>query len=159
MITWAVIAVANDLLTLVGIVVVMLAMNIRLSLLTFLVLPAMVAATAIYRRHIRDRFHNVRRAIARVTGYVSENIVGVRVVQAFSRQERNLAIFCDEIDKNNLQANLRATFFGVRVFPDGGFHREPGRWPGRMDRRDASAGPATHGWGARRVRAVYRAIL
>ena len=117
MITWAVIAVANDILTLIGIVVVMLTLNLKLSLLTFLVVPVMVAATVVYRRHIRDSFRNVRRAISRVTGYVAENIAGVRVVQAFSREERNLAAFRDEINKNNLNANLRATLLASVFFP------------------------------------------
>jgi ATP-binding cassette subfamily B multidrug efflux pump len=107
-ITWAVLAIARDLFTLVGILGAMLAMDARLSLLTFSVLPVMIAVTVVFRKRARDNYRLVRAAISWVNSVLAENINGVRVVQAFSRQQTNFAFYRDDVNKNNLNANLRA---------------------------------------------------
>ena len=106
--TWALLAIARDLFTLVGIVIVMLSMNVRLSLLTFAVLPLMVGVTILFRRRARDNYRQVRAAISWVNSVLAENINAVRVVQAFSRQARNYAHYRDEVNRNNLDTNLKA---------------------------------------------------
>jgi ATP-binding cassette, subfamily B, multidrug efflux pump len=107
-ITWAVLAVVRDLFTLFGIVFAMLAMNLRLSLLTFLVLPVMILVTIAFRRKARESYRQVRSAISWVNSVLAENINGVRVVQAFSRQEKNYTFYRDEVNRNNLGSNLKA---------------------------------------------------
>jgi len=107
-ITWAVLAIARDLFALLGILLAMLAMNVRLSLLTFAVLPLMILATALFRRRARNLYREVRAAISWVNSVLAENINGVRVVQAFSRQGLNYLHFRDEVNRNNLQTNLSA---------------------------------------------------
>ena len=106
--TWAVLAIARDLFVLVGIVVAMLSMDLRLSLLTFAVLPIMVVATMAFRKQARENYRRVRSAISWVNSVLAENINGVRVVQAFSRQEINYHYFKDTVNKNNLDTNLVA---------------------------------------------------
>ncbi len=106
--TWALLAIARDLFTLIGIVIVMLSMNVRLSLLTFAVLPMMIGVTILFRRRARDNYRQVRAAISWVNSVLAENINGVRVVQAFSRQARNYAHYRDEVNRNNLDTNLKA---------------------------------------------------
>jgi ATP-binding cassette subfamily B multidrug efflux pump len=107
-ITWALLAVARDLFALVGIVIVMLSMNFRLSLLTFTVIPVMIWATTVFKKYARENYRQVRAAISWVNSVLAENINGVRVVQAFSREEVNYHYFRDVVNKNNLDANLRA---------------------------------------------------
>jgi ATP-binding cassette subfamily B protein/subfamily B ATP-binding cassette protein MsbA len=107
-ITWALLAVARDLFALVGIVIVMLSMNFRLSLLTFTVIPVMIWATTVFKKYARENYRQVRTAISWVNSVLAENINGVRVVQAFSREEVNYHYFRDVVNKNNLDANLRA---------------------------------------------------
>jgi len=91
--TWTVLAVARDLFAFVGILVVMLAMDVHLSLMTFTVLPIMVLATIAFRKRARDNYRKVRAAISWVNSVLAENINGVRVVQAFSRQAVNYRFF------------------------------------------------------------------
>jgi ATP-binding cassette subfamily B multidrug efflux pump len=107
-ITWAVLAIARDVFTLIGILIAMLSMNLRLSLLTFLTIPLMVAATLVFKKYARENYRKVRAAISWVNSVLAENINGVRVVQAFSRQEVNFSHFRDEVNQNNLNTNLRA---------------------------------------------------
>jgi ATP-binding cassette subfamily B multidrug efflux pump len=105
--TWAVLAIARDLFVLIGIVAAMLAMEFRLSLLTFSVLPIMVLITIAFRKQARENYRRVRSAISWVNSILAENINGVRVVQAFSRQEFNYRYFKDTVNYNNLSSNLK----------------------------------------------------
>ncbi len=106
--TWAVLAIARDLFVLVGIIAAMLAMDWRLSLLTFAVLPIMVFTTIAFRKQARENYRKVRSAISWVNSVLAENINGVRVVQAFSRQEVNYGYFSGTVNRNNLDTNLGA---------------------------------------------------
>ena len=107
-ITWALLAVARDVFTLIFILGAMLAMDLRLSLLTFLVLPVMVVITVMFRRVARENYRKVRAAVSWVNSVLAENINGNRVVQAFSRQEYNYAFFREQVNKHNLETNLSA---------------------------------------------------
>lgn len=107
-ITWALLAVARDLFVLIGIVIVMVNMNLRLSMLTFTVLPIMIFATTIFKKYARENYRQVRAAISWVNSVLAENINGVRVVQAFSRENVNYQNFHDAINRNNLDVNLQA---------------------------------------------------
>ncbi len=107
-ISWAVLAVARDLFTLVFIIGAMFIMNANLSLMTFTVLPLMILATVLFRKKARENYRKVRSAISWVNSVLAENINGVRVVQAFSRQEHNYANFRDVVNKNNMDTNIAA---------------------------------------------------
>jgi ATP-binding cassette subfamily B protein/subfamily B ATP-binding cassette protein MsbA len=107
-ITWAVLAIARDFFTLIGILIAMISMNARLSLITYSTIPLMVAATLIFKKYARENYRKVRAAISWVNSVLAENINGVRVIQAFSRQEVNYAHFSKDVNQNNLDTNLRA---------------------------------------------------
>jgi ATP-binding cassette, subfamily B, multidrug efflux pump len=108
-ITWALLAIARDLFTLLGIVIVMMAMNFRLSLIVLALLPVMAVATAVFKKYARENYRKVRGAISWVNSVLAENINGVRVVQAFSRQSLNYQNFRDEVNRNNLETHLKAS--------------------------------------------------
>ena len=106
--TWAVLAIARDMFVLIGIIVAMLALDLRLSLLTFAVTPVMVVVTIAFRKQARANYRRVRSAISWVNSVLAENINGVRVVQAFSRQAINYGYFKNTVNRNNLDTNLGA---------------------------------------------------
>lgn len=116
-ITWAMLAIARDLFTLIGIIIVMLSMNLKLSLTTFSVLPIMVVITVIFRKRSRENYRKTRAAISWVNSVLAENINAVRVVQSFSRQEHNFNIFKNEVNLNNLQTNLKSVKLSSLFFP------------------------------------------
>jgi ATP-binding cassette subfamily B multidrug efflux pump len=101
--TWAVLAIARDIFTLALIIVVMLDMNVRLALLTFSVLPIMVLITILFRQASRAAYRKVRAAISWVNSVLAENVNGVRVVQAFSRQKQNYEHFRDYVNRYHLE--------------------------------------------------------
>jgi ATP-binding cassette subfamily B protein/subfamily B ATP-binding cassette protein MsbA len=101
--TWALLAIARDIFTLVLIIFIMLDMDLRLALLTFSVLPVMVLITILFRRASRLAYRKVRAAISWVNSVLAENVNGVRVVQAFSRQKQNYEHFRDYVNRYHLQ--------------------------------------------------------
>ncbi|MFZ6031350.1 MAG: ABC transporter ATP-binding protein [Chloroflexota bacterium] len=107
-ITWAVLAIARDLFTLLGIVITMVTLNVRLSLITFITIPLMAVVTMIFKKYARENYRKVRAAISWVNSVLAENINGVRVVQAFAREGVNYAHFHDDVNKNNLDTTLKA---------------------------------------------------
>ena len=107
-VTWAVLAITRDIFAIVGIVVAMLSLNLRLSLFTFSVLPFMVIATILFRQAARRSYRKVRAAISWANSVLAENVNGVRVVQAFSRQAFNYANFKEYVNRYFLETSLDA---------------------------------------------------
>jgi ATP-binding cassette subfamily B protein/subfamily B ATP-binding cassette protein MsbA len=116
-ITWAVLAIARDLFAIVGIIIAMLSLNVRLSLITFATIPLMILATIIYRRTARFAYRRVRAAISWVNSVLAENINGIRVVQAFSRQAHNYANFHDFTNRYHLQTVIAAAKVAAAFLP------------------------------------------
>ena len=107
-ITWAVLAIVRNLLGIIGTFLAMLTLNLRLSLLTFAVLPLMVWATVAFRKAARQNYRKVRAAVSWTNSVLAENVNGVRVVQAFSRQEHNHSNFQDYVNRYYLETSLDA---------------------------------------------------
>lgn len=106
--TWAMLAIFRDILTLAGTLVAMLVMNVPLSLLTFTVLPFMIGATVFFRVRARANYRRVRTANSWTNSVLAENINGVRVVQAFSRETINFDYFRQVVNGYSLKVNLDA---------------------------------------------------
>jgi ATP-binding cassette subfamily B protein/subfamily B ATP-binding cassette protein MsbA len=117
MIVWAMLAVVRNLFDLVGITLAMIALHWQLSLVAFAVLPLMVIATALFRQRARESYRLVRSAVGWVNAVLNENIVGVRVVQSFSREEHNFRVFAEDVNGNHLRQTNRAALITSIFFP------------------------------------------
>jgi ATP-binding cassette subfamily B multidrug efflux pump len=117
LVTWSVIFLINDVINLVGTIVIMFSMNARLSLVSFSVLPVMVVATEMWRRRARDAYRVARRANARVNADLQENINGVRVVQSFSREAYNYRRFSEGLNRDHFEANRQTARLSAIFFP------------------------------------------
>jgi len=94
-------------LTLVGILLAMLALNWRLALVSFSVLPIMIVSTVYFSGRARRAFRVTRKTIGGVSAELEENIAGVKVAQAFSRERANVEAF-REVSAANRDANVTA---------------------------------------------------
>jgi len=110
------ISVLSDVLTLVGVVLAMFALNIRLALFSYTVLPLMFVVMYFWRKRAIQTYRATRIAISRVTGNFAENINGMRVVQSFGREGRNVAGF-KVLNQDNLDANADAARLSAFLFP------------------------------------------
>jgi ATP-binding cassette subfamily B protein/subfamily B ATP-binding cassette protein MsbA len=107
-ITWAVLAIVRNLLGIIGTIIAMLTLNLKLSLLTFTVLPIMIWVTILFRQTARKNYRKVRAAVSWANSTLAENINGVRVVQAFSRQEHNYLNFQNYVNRYFYETSLDA---------------------------------------------------
>ncbi len=107
-ITWAVLAIVRNLLGIVGTLIAMIALNVKLSMLTFAVLPFMVLATIAFRSIARKNYRKVRAAVSWTNSVLAESVNGVRVVQAFSRQQRNYKTFKEYVNRYFYETSLDA---------------------------------------------------
>ena len=106
----------GDLLTLVGIVVVMLVLHVKLTLITLTVLPLMVLLTIRWRTRSRRAFQGVRAALAQVNAGLQENISGVRVIQSLCSEGNNLQRF-EGLNWAHFAANLTASRLSAFLLP------------------------------------------
>jgi ATP-binding cassette, subfamily B, multidrug efflux pump len=111
-----VVTVVGDLATLVAVSAMMLAMNWRLALVAFGVLPVMAGVVAVFRRSMRQAFRDIRAAVAKLNAYLSEQLSGVRVVQLFNRQRASAGTFA-AVNREVRDANLRSITLYALFFP------------------------------------------
>ncbi len=106
----------GDAFILIGIVVIMLSMDARLALLSFLVLPLMVLATYLFARRAQAAFRETRTSVARVVGNLAEDISGMRVIQAFAQEDATQERF-REVNEANRDANINAMSLSFIYMP------------------------------------------
>ncbi|MDD5087711.1 MAG: ABC transporter ATP-binding protein [bacterium] len=111
-----VVAIVGDVVTLLGIMVVMVLINWKLALITLSVIPLLLWITFVFRKHVRDLYRQTRVKIARLNSYLHENLVGMKVVQLFNREPKNFEKF-DEIGGDLKHTYLRTVFFYAVFYP------------------------------------------
>ncbi|MBO9539769.1 ABC transporter ATP-binding protein [bacterium] len=100
--------VLGALLSLVGVLVAMLALNLHLALACMAVIPVMLLTTYLLARRARKAYRTTRETTGAVMADLQEEIEGVRESQAFNRTEANIARFRARNAKNR-DANISAT--------------------------------------------------
>ncbi|PZC43996.1 MAG: ATP-binding cassette, subfamily B [Chloroflexi bacterium] len=106
----------GELLSLVGIVIALLVMDLELGLITMAVLPVLMTIMVIWQKYAKRSFSEIRTRIAIVNAAFNENISGVRVVQSLNRQQRNLEIF-DEKNIAHRWSNVIAGRYAAGLLP------------------------------------------
>lgn len=94
-------------LLLFAILIGMLALNWRLALATFILLPMMYVSTAVFSKRARSAFRKTRKTISGVSSELEQNISGARTAQAFNRQSWNSQSF-RQLNQANRDANVGA---------------------------------------------------
>jgi ATP-binding cassette subfamily B protein len=107
-------------LTLIGTLVILVTFDLRLALLTFIMLPLIGVGSLIFRIASADAYRRTRETIGQITGYLQESISGVRVVRAFGQEPRHAEEFAvlNELNRgtNMTTVNLNAAYFPVIEF-------------------------------------------
>ena len=83
-------------MTLVGAFVLMLLINWKLALLTFIVVPIMIWLVVYFSDKMTKAFHRLFCDIADFNARVEDNVGGIRVVQAFANEEHERKLFDGE---------------------------------------------------------------
>lgn len=111
-----VVAVVGDVLVLVGIMAVMLAIDWRLALVAFSVLPFMAWAAHWFRTNVRESYRQVRTLVARLNAFLQEHLTGMATVQAFNQEARTEARF-ERINREHRDVNIRSIVYYASFYP------------------------------------------
>jgi len=100
-----IVTIVGDLLVLAGIVGIMLFMNVKLSLVTFSVLPLLIWVAFAFRNWMRVAFRQVRSRLGNLSAFLAESLGGMAVVQLFNRQQDEAQEF-RRLNESYREANL-----------------------------------------------------
>jgi ATP-binding cassette subfamily B protein len=110
MFAYGVVTILGDMFKLVAIVVILFIVDFKLSLVTFTIVPFLLASTMYFRVKARDAFRSIRVLLARLNSMLHENISGMGIVQMFLREETNRRQF-RSVNTDLLNAQLKSVFY------------------------------------------------
>ena len=113
--TLGVISIFADVLMIVGILTAMVLLDLRLTLLTFSVSPVVVLIVNTFRKKLRHFSEIIRRSLSQLNGYLAENLVGVKVVQLFGREDKSVTEFKD-LNYRFLDAYRRSNWYDASLY-------------------------------------------
>ena len=116
LVTDGVVTLFQSSLTLIGTVVILLVLDVKLALLTFLVFPVLAAGSLAFRIISADAYRLTREKIGWITAYLQETLSGVRVVRAFGQEPRHEDRFA-ELNDENRDANMKTVYLNAAYFP------------------------------------------
>jgi ATP-binding cassette subfamily B multidrug efflux pump len=85
----------GDVLVLIGVVVAMLQLDLELSLVAFAMLPLLFVVVEVCRRVLRNAQRKIRALTAQLNAFLNEQVQGIQVVQAFSRERECQAAYAE----------------------------------------------------------------
>jgi len=116
MFTSGVLAIFEDVFILAFIVAIMVKMSWLLALLTLSVIPAILYATHLFRKHVRESYRRQRAATAKINAFTQEYVSGMSVVQLFNRERRAFSDF-SAVNYENKLAWTDAIFAYALYYP------------------------------------------
>jgi ATP-binding cassette subfamily B protein len=102
-----VITLVADFVKLLAIVGMMLALDVRLTLFTFVTLPILIVLVGWARNVMRSSFRAIRVKLAAMNAYLQEHLSGIKVVQLFAREEKAAAAY------DRINGEYRAAYLGA----------------------------------------------
>jgi ABC-type multidrug transport system fused ATPase/permease subunit len=116
LVTDGVTSLVQNSLTLLGTAIILFVLDWRLALATCAVLPLMSVATALFRTRSAQAYGQVRERLGLVTATLAEDIAGMRVVQAFNREQPAFENF-RQVAQRYREANMRTVVLNGFYFP------------------------------------------
>ena len=116
LVTDGIVTLFSSTLTLLGVIVILLALDVPLALVTFLTFPLLAIGSVIFRIVSAGAYRLTREKIANITAYLQETLSGVRVVRSFGREDRHLERM-SELNEENRVANMRTVYLNASYFP------------------------------------------
>lgn len=105
-----------QLFTLVGIIVIMFAMNWQLTMLALIPVPFVVYGSRIFGKKVRPFYRRSWRQWSAVTSIMTDTIPGIRVIKAFASENRSVEKFT-KANQNWLQTDIKASRI-ITLFPN-----------------------------------------
>jgi ATP-binding cassette subfamily B protein len=103
-------------LTFAGVFAALLVLNLELGLVVLATMPIMLGATLVFRAKSSRAYAEARDKVGAVYAYLQENVAGMRIVQAYRREDRNAAEFANHSDGYRV-TRVRAQRYIATYFP------------------------------------------
>jgi len=116
LVTDGVTSLVQNSLTLIGTAILLFVLDWRLALATLAVIPLMGIATVIFRTRSTRAYRAVRERLGLVTATLAEDIAGMRVVQAFTRESANTRNF-KAVTERYRDSNMETVVLNALYFP------------------------------------------
>jgi ATP-binding cassette subfamily B protein len=103
-----------NIITLVGVSVILLFMNWRLTLLTMIPIPLVVVSLRVYARYVRPAFRERQKELGNLNAILNDSLQGIREIKAFTREVEEMKRVNQGIDRYRVSLlgalKLMATF-------------------------------------------------
>jgi ATP-binding cassette subfamily B protein len=116
LVTWGFLDLVWGVLNIITATYFMITINWRLGLIVFAIIPVLIVVAAQFKRKVIVEYRQVRKINSKITGSYNENITGVRVTKAFSRESQNMEEF-GELTDEMYQAGFRAAWLSALFLP------------------------------------------
>jgi ABC-type multidrug transport system fused ATPase/permease subunit len=103
-------------LTLIGTIGILIYLDAKLALITFCVLPLLLAGSLWFRIVSAGAFRRTRETIGAITAYLQETLSGIRVVRSFAQEPAHEAQF-KALNQDNRDANMTTVKLNAAYFP------------------------------------------
>jgi ATP-binding cassette, subfamily B, bacterial len=110
------ITMVNSALTFLGVLIALIFINTRLAVTLFTILPVLIAATVLFRAKASKAYSEARDKVSAVNADLQENVAGLRVAQAYRREQVNSARFAG-LSGAYRTSRLRAQRYIALYFP------------------------------------------
>ena len=116
LVTDGVVTLVSSTLTLFGVVVILLFLDVPLALVTFVTFPLLAVASVAFRIASTGAYRLTREKIANITAYLQETLSGVRVVRSFAQEPRHMRRM-SALNEENRAANMTTVYLNAAYFP------------------------------------------
>ncbi len=107
------ITVFKDIFLLTGIIVVLVHLNWRLALISFILMPFVFGLALFFSRQAREVFREIRANLATINAFLQERLSSIRIIQLFVQENSQLERFKELNHKNYLTAMRQIRIFAV----------------------------------------------
>jgi ATP-binding cassette, subfamily B, multidrug efflux pump len=111
-----VLIILGEILKLAVVIIVMLAINWKLTLICIIPIPILLYATNVFKNYIKVAFQDVRTEVSKLNAFVQEHITGMFIVQIFNREKQEMDKF-KAINARHRDAHIRTVFANSIFFP------------------------------------------
>ena len=106
----------RDVFLLIGIIIVMLMLDVKLALISFIAIPLIAGITVSIKKIIKENFKFIKLVTGKINGFISESLMGIRIIRAFDAATVKIAEF-RELNRQYFKGTMTQVFLNTILRP------------------------------------------
>ncbi len=106
----------RDIFLLIGIIIVMLMLDVKLALISFIAIPLIAGITVSIKKIIKENFKFIKLVTGKINGFISESLMGIRIIRAFDAATVKIAEF-RELNRQYFKGTMTQVFLNTILRP------------------------------------------